>query len=123
LHGWFRLCWDLAHLLVHSGPGRCHWDIAVVNAIPFHFAILKVFWFAFHRHKLEPVVTLHHFVHPQWFENLGGFTKEENITHFVRFAEFAYRCALQEELLIFHLLDINIPHSRRLIKLRKYLVQ
>eukprot|EP00884_Botryococcus_braunii_P018477 jgi/Botrbrau1/5312/Bobra.0391s0024.1 len=43
------------------------------------------------RHKLEPVVTLHHFVHPQWFEDLGGFTKEENISHFVCFAEFAFR--------------------------------
>ena len=25
---------------------------------------------------LEPHVTLHHFVHPAWFERLGGFTKE-----------------------------------------------
>jgi beta-glucosidase len=43
------------------------------------------------RHKLEPVVTLHHFVHPQWFEDLGGFTEEANIPHFVRFSEWAYR--------------------------------
>lgn len=28
---------------------------------------------------LEPMVTLHHFVHPQWFESLGGFEREENI--------------------------------------------
>ena len=24
---------------------------------------------------MEPHVTLHHFVHPAWFERLGGFTK------------------------------------------------
>lgn len=28
---------------------------------------------------LEPMVTLHHFVHPAWFEELGGFAKEANI--------------------------------------------
>jgi hypothetical protein len=25
---------------------------------------------------MEPHVTLHHFVHPAWFERLGGFAKE-----------------------------------------------
>eukprot|EP00878_Enallax_costatus_P007609 GHUV01007967.1.p1 GENE.GHUV01007967.1~~GHUV01007967.1.p1 ORF type:complete len:378 (+),score=113.54 GHUV01007967.1:966-2099(+) len=30
-----------------------------------------------------PNATLHHFVHPQWFEDLGGFEREENIKHFV----------------------------------------
>lgn len=34
---------------------------------------------------IEPMVTLHHFVHPLWFEDLGGFAKEENIYYFVRF--------------------------------------
>ncbi|EFN55966.1 hypothetical protein CHLNCDRAFT_145286 [Chlorella variabilis] len=29
-----------------------------------------------HSKGLEPHVTLHHFVHPAWFERLGGFTKE-----------------------------------------------
>jgi len=37
------------------------------------------------------MVTLHHFVHPNWFENLGGFTKEENIPIFVEFARTAFR--------------------------------
>ena len=35
---------------------------------------------------IEPLVTLHHFVHPQWFEELGGFTKLENIDLFVKHA-------------------------------------
>lgn len=43
------------------------------------------------RHKLEPMVTLHHFVHPNWFERLGGFTKEANIPIFVEFAQTAFR--------------------------------
>ncbi|EFJ47488.1 hypothetical protein VOLCADRAFT_120960 [Volvox carteri f. nagariensis] len=36
---------------------------------------------------LEPMVTLHHFVHPQWFEALGGFEREENITLIATFNE------------------------------------
>lgn len=36
---------------------------------------------------LEPMCTLHHFTHPQWFEEMGGFTKEENITVFVAYCK------------------------------------
>ncbi len=36
---------------------------------------------------ISPMVTLHHFTHPQWFEAMGGFEKEENISYFVRFCE------------------------------------
>ena len=43
------------------------------------------------RHKLEPMVTLHHFVQPIWFEKLGGFTQEANIPHFVAFAQTAFK--------------------------------
>ncbi len=39
---------------------------------------------------IQPVVTLHHFVHPQWFEDLGAFEKEENIEYFVRFSAKAF---------------------------------
>ena len=38
------------------------------------------------------MVTLHHFVQPLWFDRMGGFTASDTIPHFVRFAEFAYRC-------------------------------
>jgi len=40
---------------------------------------------------LEPNVTLHHFTHPTWFEDLGGFRKEENIPLFVEWAQFMFR--------------------------------
>jgi hypothetical protein len=35
---------------------------------------------------MTPNATLHHFTHPQWFDELGGFTKAENIPIFVNFA-------------------------------------
>ena len=36
---------------------------------------------------VTPVITLHHFTHPIWFENIGAFEKEENIQHLLLFAE------------------------------------
>lgn len=42
------------------------------------------------KNRLEPMVTLHHFTHPQWFEDLGGFTKEENIALFVNYCKKAF---------------------------------
>ncbi len=36
---------------------------------------------------IKPLISLHHFVHPRWFEQLGGFEKEENIKYFVEFCE------------------------------------
>ncbi len=38
------------------------------------------------RQGLEPMVTLHHFVHPLWFEDLGAFEDAANIGHFVDYA-------------------------------------
>ncbi|CAL8466481.1 g6017 [Coccomyxa elongata] len=43
------------------------------------------------RNNLKLIVTLHHFVHPLWFDNKGGFTNEANIPHFVKFYETAFR--------------------------------
>lgn len=36
---------------------------------------------------ITPMVTLHHFTHPIWFESKGAFEKQENIVYFVRFAK------------------------------------
>ncbi len=36
---------------------------------------------------ITPMVTLHHFTNPLWFEDIGGFEHEENIAHFVSFAQ------------------------------------
>lgn len=40
--------------------------------------------------KIEPMITLHHFTHPLWFEQLGTFEKEENIKHFVEFSKLVF---------------------------------
>lgn len=37
--------------------------------------------------NIKPVITLHHFTHPQWFENKNAFEKEENIYYFVRYCK------------------------------------
>ena len=36
---------------------------------------------------IEPMVTLHHFVEPEWFDAIGGWELSENIIHFRRFVE------------------------------------
>eukprot|EP01129_Flabellula_baltica_P005036 TRINITY_DN1797_c0_g1_i2.p1 TRINITY_DN1797_c0_g1~~TRINITY_DN1797_c0_g1_i2.p1 ORF type:complete len:353 (-),score=62.92 TRINITY_DN1797_c0_g1_i2:422-1480(-) len=42
------------------------------------------------REELTPMVTLHHFVHPEWFESKGGFEKRENVGFFVEFAKVVF---------------------------------
>jgi beta-glucosidase len=39
---------------------------------------------------IEPMITLHHFTHPRWFEQLGAFEKEENIKYFVEFSKLVF---------------------------------
>ncbi len=55
---------------------------------------------------IQPVVTLHHFTHPQWFEELGAFENKENIEYFVRFSELVFN-NLQEYVTIW--CTINEP--------------
>ncbi|KAK9824973.1 hypothetical protein WJX81_001475 [Elliptochloris bilobata] len=40
---------------------------------------------------MEPMATLHHFVHPQWFEELGAFEREENIALFLAWCRLAFQ--------------------------------
>lgn len=42
------------------------------------------------KNQMVPMVTLHHFTQPIWFDEKGGWMKEENIRYFVRFAEKVY---------------------------------
>ena len=37
---------------------------------------------------IHSCVTLHHFTHPQWFEQKGGFSKEENLDDWKRYLEY-----------------------------------
>ena len=41
--------------------------------------------------NIRPVVTLYHYAEPQWFYELGGFEKTENIKHFVDFCTTVYK--------------------------------
>ncbi|HPF87992.1 MAG TPA: family 1 glycosylhydrolase [Candidatus Limiplasma sp.] len=36
-------------------------------------------------HHIKPLVTLHHFTNPMWFEKLGAFAKRRNVPYFMRF--------------------------------------
>lgn len=36
---------------------------------------------------IKPVVTLHHFVNPRWFAELGGWENRENIKYFIRYVD------------------------------------
>ena len=40
---------------------------------------------------ITPVLTLHHFTHPIWFDRLGAFEREENIQIFVSFCERVFK--------------------------------
>ncbi len=43
-----------------------------------------------HRNGMEPLATLHHFVHPEWYERLGAFEKEENLGLFLAWVRLAF---------------------------------
>ena len=38
---------------------------------------------------IRPLLTIHHFTNPMWFESLGGFTKRENLDHYLDFVQLA----------------------------------
>ena len=43
------------------------------------------------KNNIIPVLTLHHFTHPIWFDNLGAFEKEENIALFISFCKRVFK--------------------------------
>jgi len=40
---------------------------------------------------IKPVVVLYHYTHPCWFEDIGGFEKEENLKYFLEFCEVVFK--------------------------------
>ena len=40
---------------------------------------------------IKPVLTLHHFTHPLWFDRLGAFEREENVSIFVSFCKRLFK--------------------------------
>ncbi len=57
---------------------------------------------------IEPVVTLYHYAEPQWFYNMGGFEKAENIKYFVEFCTTVFN-ELQQDVYLW--LTFNAPES------------
>ena len=39
------------------------------------------------KYGIKPLVTLHHFTNPMWFEEMGAFTKAENVKYFLSFVK------------------------------------
>ncbi|MBQ2898291.1 MAG: glycoside hydrolase family 1 protein, partial [Oscillospiraceae bacterium] len=40
---------------------------------------------------IRPLLTIHHFTNPMWFEKIGGFTKRENLHYYIELVELAAR--------------------------------
>lgn len=61
-------------------PSLGHWDRRTVHRY-------RVLLEEIHDSGMRPFVTLHHFTHPEWFENEGGFLKPVGAEQFAVFAE------------------------------------
>jgi len=48
------------------------------------------------KYNIEPLIVFHHYTIPTWFEDRGGFEKEENIQHFVDFCSEVYHALYQD---------------------------
>jgi beta-glucosidase len=62
-------------------PAEGQWDLDAVN----HYVDLLA---RLNERGIKPFVTLHHFTHPQWFEQLGGFRERDNLRYVERYLEY-----------------------------------
>lgn len=82
----FSLAWDKIE------PVEGQYDRDIINH--YHGVLDELL-----RQSIRPMITLHHFTHPQWFEERGAFLNSLNMPVFVRFAtdmftEFKTKCTL-----------------------------
>ncbi len=61
-------------------PRRGQWSQEGIDHYRHELALLK-------EAGIAPLVTLHHFSHPQWFEDMGAWTAKESVDLFVRFTK------------------------------------
>ena len=61
-------------------------DVFNQNALSHYRELCK----ALIKENITPVVTLHHFTHPIWFEDLGAFEDADNTKHFIEFSEIVF---------------------------------
>lgn len=64
-------------------PNKNTWDESAIAHYVKIINTCKVY-------DIEPIVTLHQYTNPLWFDLLGGFEKKENSTYFVEFAKKMY---------------------------------
>lgn len=62
-------------------PVEGQWDVTAVN----HYVDLLA---RLNQRGIRVFVTLHHFTHPYWFEQQGGFRERENLRYFERYLEY-----------------------------------
>jgi beta-glucosidase len=62
-------------------PTEGHWDEAALAHYLDELELLKA-------RGIQVFLTLHHYTHPQWFEDLGQFYKYENLKYFERFVNY-----------------------------------
>ena len=65
-------------------PAREQWNATEVAHYHAVFASLR-------KHRLIPVVTLHHFTNPLWIADRGGWENRETVDHFTAFVRFCAR--------------------------------
>lgn len=74
------MCLTIEWSRVEPRPGE--WDVAAV-------ARYREMLQGQRERGIEPLVTLHHFSHPLWFEDRGGFLSSDAVERFERWAAFA----------------------------------
>lgn len=79
-HGAHRLSFEWSRL--EPAPGQFD-----AGAVAHYHAVLA----SLHRHRLAPIVTLHHFTNPCWLADAGGWEDRHAIDHFERFVRFCAR--------------------------------
>lgn len=96
-HGWERAFDDIA-LLHELGCNAQRFSVEWTDIEPEEgqfneeaLAFYERYCEALVAQGITPMVTLHHFVHPQWFQDKGGFERSENIAYFVRFSQKVFK--------------------------------
>ncbi len=95
--GWNRMFDDI-QLIKDLGCNAYRFEIPWTDLNPHEgvwndeaFAFFDAYIDELKRQGIEPIVTLYHWVHPDWFEKYGAWEKEENIVHFVAYAQEVFK--------------------------------
>lgn len=82
-------CFRLSIAWERVQPNKNVWDLEMIKK---YVVIIKTL----QENGIEPIIVFHHYTIPQWFAEIGGFEKYENIKYFVAFTKKMYE-ALHKE--------------------------